>query len=119
MPWGSGSSLAAIGLFRQNPFRVAKDAAARAGGWSADQVEFRRGSFAYRGLYSVAEALLFAMTNDGVQPVEIRLIHVPFRGWSVRQFEVSAPCKGRHSHTARAAGAGDQTQRRVRARYSS
>ena len=54
--------LAAIGLFRQNPLRVAKDAATRSGGWSAEQVEFQRGSFAFRGLYSVAEARLFATT---------------------------------------------------------
>jgi len=80
---------ALAGLLARNPFQVAKDAAAVAGGWSPDSVRFDRGSYQYRLLYSVAAADVTVATDAGHLSARIELLHVPFRGWSVRRFDSS------------------------------
>lgn len=81
------SLLAVAGLLRENPFRVATDAAVEIGGWSSDQVRFDRGSYGYRFLYSVSAADLAVTTPSGDFCAHVELVHVPFLGWSVRRFD--------------------------------
>ncbi len=92
------SALALFGLVAENPFRVATDAAATAGGWSADPVRFDRGSYRFRFVDSVSAAEVIASTEAGEVVAHVELIHVPLEGWSVRRFEASPPRRAAASH---------------------
>jgi hypothetical protein len=82
------AALALFGLLRQNPFGVAAEMATAAGGWSPEQVRFERGSYRFFFVCSLAQAQVSVTTDAGDIPAEIRLLHVPFAGWSVQAFEV-------------------------------
>lgn len=88
------SALALFGLLHQNPFRVATEMATAEGGWSPDQVRFEQGSYRFLFVCSRASARVAVTTDAGEMPAEIKLLHVPFVGWSVRTFEVGDPCDG-------------------------
>jgi hypothetical protein len=85
------SALALFGLLRQNPFGVATEMARVAGGWSPEQVCFERGSHRFLFVCTLSTARIAVTTGAGETPVEIKLLHVPFAGWSVRTFEVGEP----------------------------
>lgn len=85
------SALALIGLLRQNPFRVATEMATAAGGWSSEQVRFEQGSYLFLFVCSRASARVAVTTDAGEMPAEIKLLHVPFAGWSVQSFEIGDP----------------------------
>jgi hypothetical protein len=85
------SAFALFGLFRQNPFQVATETAAVIGGWSPEQVRFERGSYHFLFVCSVASARVAVTTDAGEVPTEVKLLHVPFAGWSVRTFVVGKP----------------------------
>ncbi len=85
------SAFALFGLFRQNPFRVAMETATVVGGWSPEQVRFERGSYLFLFVCSFASARVAVTTDAGEMPAEIKLLHVPFAGWSVQTFEVGSP----------------------------
>lgn len=85
------SALALFGLLRQNPFRVATSIATTQGGWSPEQVRFERGSYRFLFVCSLARARVAVTTDAGEIPAEIRLLHVPFAGWSVQSFEIGVP----------------------------
>ena len=84
-------ALAFFGLFRRNPFGVATEMATTAGGWSAEQVRFERGSYQFLFVCSLARARVAVTTDAGEMPAEIQVLHIPFAGWSVRAFEVGEP----------------------------
>lgn len=85
------SALALVGLFRQYPFMVAEEMAAAAGGWSPEQVRFEQGSYRFLFVGSLVSARVAVTTDAGEVPAEIKLLHVPFAGWSVRSFETGQP----------------------------
>lgn len=85
------AALALFGLLRQNPFGLATEMATAAGGWSPEQVRFERGSYRFFFVCSLAQARVAVTTDAGEVPAEIRILHVPFAGWSVRAFEVGEP----------------------------
>lgn len=82
------SALALFGLLHQNPFRVATEMATAEGGWSSEQVRFEQGSYRFLFVFSRASAQVAVTTDAGEIPAEIKLLHVPFAGWSVQTFEV-------------------------------
>lgn len=71
-------------LLTRSPFQVAVERACALGGWEAAQVQFDRGHYGYRFLYSVAWADLLVDTPEGRRPVRIRLRNDPFSGWKVQ-----------------------------------
>lgn len=77
-----------FGLIHQHPFKVATEMATSAGGWSPEQVRFERGSYLFLFVCTFAQARFAVTTDAGEVPAEIRLVRVPFSGWSVREFEV-------------------------------
>ena len=85
------STVALFGLLRQNPFRVATEMATAKGGWSPEQVRFERGSYRFLFVCSLASARVAVTTDAGETPAEIKLLHVPFAGWSVQSFETDDP----------------------------
>ena len=87
---GAWSSLALVGLFHSNPFRVATETAADRGGWPLEQVRFDRGQYRFLGVFSTVEAHVTASTAGTETEARIRLTHVPFRGWATTEFEVLA-----------------------------
>lgn len=91
LAFGAWSALALFGLLRQNPFGVAKETATAKGGWSSEQVRFERGSYRFLFVCSLASARVAVTTDAGETPAEIKLLHVPFAGWSVQSFEIGDP----------------------------
>ena len=85
---GAWSSLALVGLFRSNPFRVATETAAVRGDWPLEQVRFDRGQYRFLGVFSTVEAHVTASTAETETAARIRLTHVPLRGWATTEFEV-------------------------------
>ena len=53
-----------------------------------EQVRFEQGSYRFLFVYSRASAQVAVTTDAGEIPAEIKLLHVPFAGWSVQTFEV-------------------------------
>ena len=76
-----------VALLASQPFQLAMDEAAAAGGWSREQVHMQEGSYRYRFVYSLASARVAADTTEGRIVAEIHLLHVPLYGWSVTSFE--------------------------------
>jgi hypothetical protein len=85
---GAWSSMALVGLFRSNPFRVATETAAVRGDWPLEQVRFDRGQYWFLGVFSTVEAHVTASTAGTETAARIRLTHVPLRGWATTEFEV-------------------------------
>ncbi len=85
------SASALFGLFRQNPLLVATSMATTKGGWSSEQIRFERGSYRFLFVCSLVSARIAVATDAGEKPAEIRLLHVPFAGWSVQSFRIGDP----------------------------
>ena len=85
------SAVALFGLFRQYPVRVAMEMATVTGGWSPEQVRLEQGSYHFLFVCSLASAQIAVKTDAGELPAEIKLLHVPFVGWSVQSFEIGDP----------------------------
>lgn len=71
-----------------NPFQVARQGIVKAGEWSERDVFFLGGSYLFLGLVWRVQARAAITTSEGYRLAEIRMIHWPFAGWTVRNFEI-------------------------------
>jgi hypothetical protein len=81
---------AGVGAAAQNPFSVAVGAAASAGGWPAESVRLRSGSYTALPFVFLTRAEVMVSGLAGERPAEIKIIHIPLlRFYEVRSFRRS------------------------------
>jgi hypothetical protein len=79
-----------ISMVATSPFRSGVEAVAATGGWDADQITFRGGSYGFRVLYAVAEVDVLVDTPTGQVPVHLEMTKFTPFGWSVRQYRIGS-----------------------------